>query len=401
VLTRFFQSLFGPETTARHAGWFCLAAALGLSAIGIYAIDLSERFDPAHPADAGGMDLSHLAVKQLIFAGAGIIAALVVLLPDPRHLRAVAWPAMGLSVLLLIFLLIPVVPAWLVSPRNGVRGWINLGPIDVQPAELARIAFVLAAAEWLRHSRRHRTLLGLIPPAAITAVPVGLIFLQPDLGLASLFVPAIFAMLVAAGARLKHLLLVVLVAMAAAPAAYPFLKPYQQQRIIGLLGQLRGEQAMADDINYQALTAQMLVGAGGTTGYDDARARAVIRYAQLPERHNDMILAVIIARFGLAGGLLLVALYLLWLTGALLTAATTKDPFARLVCVGLSAFIAVQVVINLGMVVGVLPIVGLTLPFVSYGGSSMLSVWIMTGLIFSFAMRRPPRLARASFEFRD
>lgn len=400
MLTRFFQSLFGQETTARHAGWFCLAAALGLSAIGIYAIDLSERFDPAHPGDAG-MDLSFLAVKQLIFACAGLIAALVILLPDPKHIRAVAWPAMGVSVMLLVFLLIPAVPSWLVSPRNGVRGWINLGPIDFQPGELARIAFVLAAAEWLRHSRRHRTMIGLIPPAAITAVPVGLIFLQPDLGLASLFVPAIFAMLVAAGARLKHLMLVVLVAMAAAPAAYPFLKPYQKQRIIGLLGQLRGEQSMADDINYQALTAQMLVGAGGTAGYDDAKARAVIRYAQLPERHNDMILAVIIARFGLPGGLVLVALYLLWLTGAFLTAATTKDPFARLVCVGLSAFIATQVIINLGMVVGVLPIVGLTLPFVSYGGSSMLSVWIMTGLIFSFAMRRPPRLARQSFEFRD
>jgi rod shape determining protein RodA len=216
-----------------------------------------------------------------------------------------------------------------------------------------------------------------------------------------LFVPSVFAMLLVAGARLKHLAIVVLAATLAAPMAYPFLKPYQQQRILGLIAQVRGDQHARDDMNYQAYTAQMLIGAGGTTGIPDAKSRAVIRFARLPERHNDMIFAVVVNRFGLLGGLAVAGLYMLWLAGALLSAALCKDPFGRLTIVGLSAFIAAQAAINIGMNVGVLPIVGLTLPFVSYGGSSMLVVWIMTGLTLSIALRPPPRMARPSFEFRD
>lgn len=384
-------AILGEGTTLRHAAWCCLLSALALSLLGVYAIDLGAQVDAPRTLS----ELSPLAARQAIFVVAGIIAAIIVAIPRERTLRALAWPALGVSVVLLAVLLVPWVPAWLVAPRNGVRGWFNLGVVDFQPGEVARIAFVLAGAAWLRDSRHHRTIVGLLPPALITAVPVGLIFLQPDLGMASLFVPAMFAMLLCAGARLKHLALVVAVGLAAAPAAYPLLKPYQQQRIIGLVYQLRGDKHTADDINYQSVTAQMLASAGQRDGYDDAKARAVVRFAELPERHNDMILSVIMARFGFVGGLGLLALYALWLAGALITALTARDAFGRLVCVGLATLIAVQVVVNLGMVLGMLPIVGLTLPFVSYGGSSMLSVWIMTGLVFSIAMRRTARVAHA------
>jgi len=109
----------------------------------------------------------------------------------------------------------------------------------------------------------------------------------------------------------------------------------------------------------------------------------------------------VIARFGFLGGLAVLGLYMMWITGALWTAAVCKDPFGRLVCVGLAAFIGTQVIVNVGMNIGLLPIIGITLPFLSHGGSSMITVWIMTGLIVSIAMRKPVPPFRPSFEYGD
>src|SRR5690606_25301913 len=119
----------------------------------------------------------------------------------------------------------------------------------------------------------------------------------------------------------------------------------------------------------------------------------------LPERHNDMVLAVLMTRFGLLGGIVVLALYLLWLAGAALVAVTCREPLGRLLVIGLAGFIAAQVVVNVGMNIGLAPIVGITLPFVSYGGSSLVTVWLMTGLIFNVAMRRPLPPYRPSFEY--
>jgi cell division protein FtsW (lipid II flippase) len=300
-----------------------------------------------------------------------------------------------------VVLLVPFVPASIVTPRNGARAWINLGPVDFQPGEVAKIAFVLVLADYFRYRKNHRTFLGLIPPALITLIPVGLITLQPDLGTALLFIPCLFAMLVAAGAKLKHLAVIVLVGILAGPMAYPMLKPHQKQRIVGLINMVQGSPEGADDINYQSLTAVRLAGAGEINGMPDAKSRAVVHFNHLPERHNDMIFAVIVNRFGLIGGLGVLGLYAVWFLGALLTAALCKDPFGRLVVIGVTVIIAAQMFINVGMNLGLLPIIGLTLPFVSYGGSSILTVWIMTGLVLSVAMRPPARLSRPTFEFGD
>jgi rod shape determining protein RodA len=206
-------------------------------------------------------------------------------------------------------------------------------------------------------------------------------------------------MLLAAGARLRHLCIVVVAAGLAAPAVYPFLLPHQKSRIIGLVHQIQGDRQGAFDNNYQSFTAQTLAGSGGLAGSTDPHARALVRFNRLPERHNDMIFAVVIARFGLLGGLAVLSIYFLWILGALLTAGYCKDPFGRLVAVGLCGFITAQVVVNIGMNIGLLPIIGITLPFLSYGGSSLLTVWIMTGLILNIGLRKPVPPFRPSFEY--
>lgn len=389
--------LTGTELTVRHFAWLTLAASLALSLLGVYTIDVATSMEAAK----GPMGVSDLVFKQLIFIGVGLLAAAVVAFPHYRLVRLLAWASMWVVLALLVFLLLPFVPHWLVTPRNGARAWINLGPVDFQPAEVAKIAFVLVLADYFRYRKNHRTVLGLVPPALITLVPVALITLEPDLGTATLFVPCLFAMLIAAGARLKHLAVVVLLGIMAGPAAYPMLKPHQQQRIVGLINMVQGSPEGASDINYQSLTAVRLAGAGQINGMPDQQSRAVIHFNHLPECHNDMIFAVILNRFGLMGGLAVLGLYGVWFLGTFLTAALCKDPFGRLIVVGFAAIIASQMFINIGMNLGLLPIIGLTLPFVSYGGSSMLTVWIMTGLVFSVGMRRPARLSRPTFEFDD
>ena len=151
----------------------------------------------------------------------------------------------------------------------------------------------------------------------------------------------------------------------------------------------------------QSVTAQRLVGAGEFGGsFRERKAPAAsCTSTPSPSSHTDMIYAVVCDRFGLVGGLGVMALYMVWFMGALLTAGLCREPFGRLVVVGLTGFMAAQVLVNIGMNLGLVPIIGITLPFLSYGGSSMLTVWLMTGLIVSIGVRRPKMLLRHSFEF--
>lgn len=376
--------------------WITIAAALALSLLGVYSIDVAE----ALKAGVGGV-VSASASKQFVFMLVGVGAAVSIALPPYRWLGYLSPVLLAGTLVLLVVLLIPGVPEFIVKPRNGARSWINLGVADFQPSEIAKIVWVLVMARYMRYRHTHRTLLGLLPLAVITGIPVALITLQPDLGTASLFVPALFSILVAAGAKIKHMILIIVLAMASAPAVYPLLLPHQKARIVGLFKSIEGDKASQQDVNYQAYTAQTLAAAGGTHGVGDERARVLLHYNRLPERHNDMIFSVIVNRFGLFGGLMTLGLYLLWVCGALLAAASTRDPFGRLVVVGLTAFIIAQVLVNVGMNVGIFPIVGITLPFISYGGSSLVTGWLMVGIVFNIAVRRPRPPVRDSFEYAE
>ncbi len=378
-------------------GWITVIASLLLTLIGVYSIDLGLNSE-----SGGGLDtMSTTAIKQLVFLFVGMVACVVIALPHYKVVTAFSWLLFFICLGLLVFLLVPGIPSSIVTPRNGARSWINLGVTDFQPSEVTKIAFVLAVAQYMRYRSEHRRMRGLIVPGIIAAVPVALITVQPDLGTASLFVPALFAMLIAAGARLRHLTLIVLCAAMAAPAVYPMLRPHQKDRIVGIVKQFQGDTATNFDINFQASRAQMLIGAGQVNGMGDDMTRAMVRYNKLPEQENDMIFAVVVARFGFVGGVVLLMLYGVWVCGALIVAASCREPMGRLIAVGIPAFIATQVVINVGMNIGVVPIIGITLPFMSAGGSSLVTCWLMTGLIVNVAFHRPKPPYRSSFEYAD
>lgn len=377
--------------------WLSLIAAIALSVIGLLAIQTAET-------DSG----TRYAADQSVWLVVALAAMFACFLVSPRTIVAIATPAFVVSILLLVLLILPFAPSWLVTPRNGARCWINLHYMSFQPGEFAKIFFVLTIAKYLRFRENYRTLGGLFAPFAIMFVPMALILKQPDLGMTLLFLPALFAILIAAGAKKRHMAallgiavvaIVVNIALIYTLPHHPFLKPHQVNRIKAMISQLSGDKRYAMDIGYQQDKSMTLIGSGGVTGYGAERSATIVHFNRLPEDHNDMIFAVIVNRWGLLGGFTVLGLYLMLFLGMLLVAARTKEPFARLVCVGFLGILFCQTLINVGMTIGLMPITGLTLPFVSYGGSSLVTTFLIMGLIANFAAQPRALITRPSFEF--
>ena len=379
----------------------------GLTAIGVAAIG---TVDPGAAADQGGRWL----LVAVVVAAAGVLV-------PPRVVAEMAYPLLGVSLLLLLYVIVPGAPR---VPRvNGATAWIDLGVMRFQPSEMGKVAFVLALAAYLRGREEgerggHRTWRGLVVPAMFMLVPVGLILKEPDLGQALVFGPTLLVVLLAAGAKLRHLgavaavgvvgLAVVVGAIVADPPheraarggegtlptwAHP-LAGHQEKRIAALIWPAEYASREA----YQQQTSTRLIAAGGAVGLGE-RAELVIEHNHLPESHNDMIFAVVVARWGLVAAAGVLGLYLL-LTGSILAvAAGSVDPFARLVCVGFAGMLFTQASINIGMTIGLLPVTGIVLPFMSYGGSSLVFSFSMVALAVNFAARRAPHFARSSFEY--
>lgn len=384
-------------------GWLTLIAAVGLTMVGIAAQETVEVMEPGIVA---------AQKRNLVIA---LLAMGIMLLPHPRLIGWLAYPMFGLALGLLVFVLLPFVPESIVRPINGARSWINLRVMNFQPSEMGKVTFVLALAWYLRYRESHRSFWGLLTPFVFMLVPVMLIIVEPDLGQSLAFGPALLLMLVAAGAKLRHLFSVVglgavvialnvtLVLMTSGvpdePNYAPWLKSHQQKRITSMIKLASGDYSEVQGDAYQQHKAMTLAGAGGTRGYGGERAGTFLEFYKLPEAHNDMIYAVIVNRWGMLGGIGVMALYLLLIGSMLAVAAASREPMGRLACVGFAAIFLAQAVINIGMTVGVLPITGITLPLVSYGGSSLLFSFIMVGLVLNFASRPAVFMARPSFEF--
>lgn len=384
------RALHQPRVIWWNVGWICVAAAAALSIFGIVTLSTV----PPHSGDA-----ADFVLKQIVFVCVGCATAAFVTLPHYRILQRISYPLMIVVLGLLVFVLVHFVPEAIVRPRNGSRRWINLVVTDFQPSELAKIAYILSLATYLRFRSNYRSLVGLLMLLGLTFIPLALVLKEPDLGTSLLFLPTLFAMVIAAGAKIKHIVLIIVLGLSIAPLTYPMLQPHQKDRIDALLAQIKGDSRYEDDIGYQGARAMTLAGSGGWLGAGSGKATELLRYNRLPEDHNDMVFAVVCCRWGFMGALFTWLLFGVFSLGGILTAGYCKDPFGRLVAVGIVAAMFAQMVINTGMNLGLLPITGMTLPFVSYGGSSMVTTWIMVGMLLNIAMRRSQYMARQSFEY--
>ena len=352
----------------QNVDWALLAIAFGL--VGMSAVTLASL----HVGRAGG----NVVLRQLVWFAIGLAVMVLLACLDYRRLvrAAPALYLLGLAGLAVVFVLGRTV--------SGARRWIVIGTMSIQPSELFKICFVLMVV-WAITSRWAqpvgRMTLALTLP--IVAVPAVLIMKQPDLGTALLLVPVLVVLLVGAGLRLKVLGGLALASLAAMPLAWLALKEYQRERILVFLDPFRDPLGSA----YNVIQAKIAIGSGQLLGKGVAGATQS-RLAFLPERHTDFIFAVFAEMWGFVGCLLLLLCYVLLLLRGFDIAATAREPVGRLVALGATALFAAQVLINVGMVTGLLPVVGIPLPLMSYGGTSMVASCMTLGLLLSVRMRQ-------------
>lgn len=333
---------------------------------------------------------STLFERQLIWMTLSWTSMILVTMVSYRVLRRFSPLFYALCVALLgVVLFMPAV--------NGSRRWIPLGILDFQPSEPTRLAFILALAYYLMYRGSQRTLTGLIPPFALTIAPLILILREPDLGTAMLFLPILFAMLLAAGARTSHLLLVFILGIAMLPVAWKMMSAEQKSRVVMVFTQSDGGAAPSGDGFHLHQSKQMLA-LGGLWGSISRTEPIVDDDAAylLPAARTDFILCLIGERYGIVGCSVLLFLYGVIVFQGLRAAYRTREPFGRLTAVGIVAMLATQTLINMGMTVGLMPITGITLPMCSYGGSSLLSSCIAMGLLMNIAMRPGYEVAGAA-----
>ncbi len=365
--------------------WSLVFLAVALVLVGWLGIARAEDL-------AGGN--GRFLTRQLIWSGAGLVAMFSATLPNYRALGRWSYPAFGASLVLLA-------AVYLFPPVNGAQRWIRLGSVGLQPSEFAKLAFVLGLARYLMYRRSYRELSGLLVPLGIVVVPVLLILKEPDLGTSLVFLPVLFMMLFAAGARPRHLAVVLLAGVMLLPLLWSQMSREQRSRITALAEQTRASEKPGDDA-YHLHQAKQMFALGGWQGSllsGDASADRTVYF--VPEPHTDSIASVLGERLGLWGLALLMALFVGLVWRGLAIAAATREPFGRLVAVGISTLLAVQMLINTGMMVGLLPITGLALPLVSYGGSSLLANALALGILLNIGLRPGYEMTNEPFQFAD
>lgn len=314
----------------------------------------------------------------VIAVAAGAVVACV---PTDWWLRR-AW--VGYLATLGLLALVPVIGV----TRNNSKRWLELG-VSIQPSELMKIAFIIAMARLLRWRRRDARAASLLLPGLLFAVPALLIFAQPDLGSALLFVPVALAMLFLSGLPGRQMATILAGGVASGAIGYAFfLQPYQRSRVLSTFQRdsLPLSERMLE--GYQLEQSLRSIGIGGLDG-QGLGAGLQNQMNALPYRHNDFVFAVVAEETGFIGAALLLAL-LVGLTWFVLRAALgTRDPGARLICVGVGTLLATQGLIHVGVNLGVVPTTGMTLPFVSAGGSSLVTYALALGLVVAVAGRRP------------
>jgi rod shape determining protein RodA len=312
----------------------------------------------------------HLAIGLVAMAGAAMI--------DYRRLAGAAQVIyVGALVLLASVLVVG-------ETRLGAQRWVMLGPLGgFQPSELAKLAIIITLARHLDTAKTLPRMRSLFPFFAHIALPMLLILRQPDMGTALVLVGVMMAMLYVGGARPADLGGIAAMGGAVLPFAWHFLHDYQRRRLLAFV------DPGADPLGagYALIQSKIAIGSGQIAGKGlFAGTQNLLRF--IPEQHTDFIFTVIGEELGFVGGLVLLTLYVIWVWRALRIAATAGDRVGALIATGIVTMMVFHIVVNIGMTVGLMPVTGIPLPLMSYGGSSLLTTLAGTGLLLSIRLRR-------------
>lgn len=350
-----------------HVDWLLIGAVYALCALGLAMI---------YSATGGA---TNTYWTQVYAIGLGLVAMVVCLSVDYRSLG----DRSHLIYLAMILALVGVL--FFGAVRGGSRRWLDLGVFNLQPSEFAKAALALMLAKMLGDTRRRGlTNNDLLFAGVLTAVPLLLIARQPDLGTAVTLIPILLTITYVAGMPLRYLGILALVAVLAAPVAYRFgLQDYQRERIATFLDPEQDPRGAG----YQQIQARITVGSGGAWGKGFmGGTQGQLRF--LPVAHNDFIFSVLAEEQGFAGVLVALGLYLFVIVRSIDAARLAKDRLGAYLVLGVLASFTFQVVYNITMSAGLVPVKGLTLPLMSYGGSSMIATLAGFGLILNVRMRR-------------
>ncbi len=352
--------------------WWLLVLTLLIGAIGL--VTLYSSISPGTPSQESG-----LYPKQVIWFGVGLVVMVAAFLINYRTIDRFSYSIYGCGIALLMLVM---VFGRLVA---GSRRWLVLGPVSLQPSELFKVALILGLAHYYARVATPEgfRLRELLFPLALTLVPFALIVHQPDLGTALVLVLIAGSMTVFVKIERKSLIILSVLAAMAIPSVWFFLKGYQKQRILTFLNPNLDPLGAG----YHIIQSKIAIGSGMITGKGFLHGTQNV-LSFLPEHHTDFIFSVLSEEWGFVGSVFLLLLFLAVILWGLNIAHGCRDPFGTIVAVGVVSMIFWQVFINVGMVMGLMPVVGVPLPLISYGGSSLITTLASIGLLLNIRMRR-------------
>ncbi len=364
----------------RHVDGWLILAVMGLTALGCIAI----RSASAPILQVQELDPDYYLKRQLIFFSLATITFGLALLVDYRRFQPYAPMAYVAPVFLLLLVLTP-----LGQTVKGAQRWINLGIFQLQPAEVMKMGYILFLAAVLSRERRSEGPVAGFTPVlqaiALAAFPALLIYLQPDLGSSLVLFAVAFAVLLVAGVPIRWMVLVLVagIALGALALRLDVLHDYQVARLTSFMDS--GTDPQGPGFNLEQ--SKIAIGSGGIGGKGWGQGSQT-NLAYVPEQRTDFIFTAIGEEQGFMGGLLVLALFSVVLWRCIRTAMLSKDLFGALVAGGVAAMLGFQLFVNIGMTIGIMPITGIPLPFVSYGGTSLITSFVGVGLVMNIHMRR-------------
>jgi len=383
----------------RHVDIVLLMATIAVGVLGTLMV-----FSATKAKGAPGVVDATFLKRELLFMGVGLVVMGVVALFDYQRIANWVWPIYGTAVLLLVMVISPVG-----QRSNGAQAWFGFGPFQMQPSELAKIALILTLAAVMAGYRGDVDLPRLAVLLVIAAVPMGLIMLQPDLGMVLIFVFVLMGMLLVGGIRVRYILLLTLVGCVGVWGVFNsnVLKQYQKDRFTTFLdnshggadadtaagsGASRGPgdtptAARRGAATYNVEQSLNAIGAGGFSGQGYGEGKQT-QLGFVPEQQTDFIFTAVAEELGFVGAATLLGLYALIAWRVWRAATLSRDLFGTLICVGILSFLMFQIFENVGMTMNIMPVTGIPLPLVSYGGSSIVTTFMAIGLVLNIHMRR-------------
>lgn len=355
-----------------HANWLLLGFTMILFLVGV-----ANLYSASGVRVEDGIIVQPFFQRQLIWGSVGALAMLLCTLMDYRHIKSYAWIIFFISIFLLA--MVPIFG----KTVSGAKRWLDFGFFSLQPSEVAKISVLLIGASLLSETKESLGWIKLFFISFIGLLPCFFILAQPDLGTSLNLMLLLGGMILFRGVKPYVLKVGIIATPLLLPLAWFGLRDYQKTRILTLLDPSKDPQGAG----YHVVMSKTAIGSGQMWGKGFREGtQNLLRF--LPEKHTDFAIAVFSEEWGFVGCTLLLALFCIFLLCIIYTAQEAKDRFGSILCAGVFFYFFWQILINIGMVVGIMPVVGIPLPFISYGGTSTLVNFIMLGLVMNVSMRR-------------